>query len=81
MAKETQKKRVLRILQDGKTLTSMDGYMIGIVRLTARIFDLKNDGYPIEDKWMVNRHGVKYKAYYLVNKNLERMHLELKSET
>ena len=81
MAKETQKKRVLRILQDGKTLTSMDGYMIGIVRLTARIFDLKNDGYNVQDKWMVNRHGVKYKAYFLVNKNLERMHLELKSET
>ena len=79
MAKESQKKRVLRVLQDGKTLTSMDGFMMGIVRLTARVFELKNDGHNIKDKWMTNRNGIKYKAYWIENEHLKRMHLEIKS--
>lgn len=77
MEKLTQKQRVLRVLEDSKTITSMDGFMMGIVRLTAHVFTLRREGYPIKDKWMHTRSGTKYKAFYLQKyPQLEKMKLE-----
>ena len=65
MKKESDKKRVLRILQEGKTLTSMDGLMMNIVRITNSINELRHDGYSIQDKWRVSKSRKRYKIYFM----------------
>lgn len=42
--KETQRKQIAGLLIDGKSITSMEAFRkYGITRLSAVIFDLKND--------------------------------------
>ena len=56
----TQSERILRHLQDVGEITPMDAIRdYGIMRLGARVFDLKKLGYPImtEIKTGKNRYG------------------------
>ncbi len=56
----TQSDRILRHLQDVGEITPMDAIRdYGIMRLGARVFDLKKMGYPImtEIKTGKNRYG------------------------
>lgn len=56
----TQSDRILRHLQDVGEITPMDAIRdYGIMRLGARVFDLKKLGYPImtEIKTGKNRYG------------------------
>ena len=62
---DSHKKTILKILKRGKKLTSVDGFMLGIVRLTNRIGDLRRDGHDIQDKWMTSKAGKRYKIYYM----------------
>ena len=65
---ESQGKRILKILKSGKKLTSMDGFMMGIVRLTNRVNELRSPaggGHQIQDKWMVSKTGKRYKVYFM----------------
>ena len=48
--KKTQNEVVLGILKSRGFITSMDDYELGITRLSARIYDLRNEGYPITDE-------------------------------
>ncbi len=43
----------------------MDGFMLGIIRLVARIKDLRDDGHPIQDKWMLSANKKRYKIYFM----------------
>lgn len=71
MRKPTQNDRILHYMKEHKGITSLEAYdKIGCTRLSARIADLKDMGYPI-GKVMVdakNRYGdtVKVAQYFLV---------------
>lgn len=56
----TQSKRILKHLIEKQTITSMEAYdLYGITRLSARIHDLRDVGYPVvmKKKSAVNRYG------------------------
>lgn len=70
MVKKTQNDRILQFLKEGKRITpgiAMD--MFGVMRLAARIADLRQLGYPIASrmKTATNRYmdTVRYKVYWL----------------
>lgn len=62
---------IFKHLKSGKSITSFEAFEeYGITRLSAIIFDLREKGLDIQDRWVYakNRYGnmVKFKAYYLV---------------
>lgn len=66
----TNKALILRHLKEHGSITPMDAVRhYGIMRLGARIWDLRQEGYPIETvlAYHVNRFGVqvRYARYYL----------------
>lgn len=71
MSKEiTQETRVLNYMIDNGSITSWEAIKeFGITRLSAKIFNLRNEGYVIENEWehTINRYGdkVKYVRYTL----------------
>lgn len=73
MSKEiTQEMRVLNYMLDNGSITSWEAIKeFGITRLSAKIFNLRRDGYFIENEWehSINRYGDKVKyARYVLNK-------------
>ena len=68
--KPTQCDRILRYINDFGSITTRDAFMdLGIMRLGARISELRSAGYDITDKLEkgVNRYNEKvcYKRYFL----------------
>ncbi len=69
----SQRKRVLEILKTGKGLTAREasrlrdsvGNSAGIDRLSARIYELREQGYRIRDEWEKNGRK-RWVRYYLV---------------
>lgn len=58
----TQKERLLKYLFEHKSIDPLTGWSeLGIYRLGARIFDLRKDGYIIENrkKVVLNKWGEK----------------------
>ena len=56
----TQKTRLLEYLQKNRTINPLEAWsQLGIYRLGARVFDLRQDGYAIESgrQKVVNRYG------------------------
>lgn len=48
---DTQAGRLLEYLQSGKSITRLESFMeLGIVELSSRIIDLKDEGYTINKK-------------------------------
>jgi len=71
MASTSQKKEVLKYLQAGNTITSMEAIdLFGATRLSAIIYDIKADGYNISTTMVdgKNRYGnsVSYAEYKLI---------------
>ena len=67
----TQCERVLKHLEQHGTITPMEAIKeLGIMRLGARIWDLKHEGHDIRRKLVTgkNRHGetVRYAEYRLI---------------
>ena len=65
-----QSSRLLHWLMLGKSIDGIKAWhKLGIYRLSARINELRNDGYSIEAQWVLgkNQFGekVKWKKYYL----------------
>lgn len=65
-----QRTRVLEYINKKGGITSLEAFKeLGVSRLSAVIFDLKEKGYNIKDVWIVvtNRYGeeTKVKRYYL----------------
>lgn len=61
---------ILKHLQTKSGITSWEAISeYGITRLSARIYDLRNNGFDIQDKWIeeYNRYGqrTKFKKYFL----------------
>ena len=66
-----QNEIILNHLRKNKGITSMDAFeLYGITRLSARIHDLREEGYEISMIWeyATNRYGnqVKYGKYFLI---------------
>ena len=61
----TQQQKIMSILKEGVELSSMDGFRLGIVRITNRINELRAKGVPIKDRWEVSKNKARYKVYYL----------------
>lgn len=68
--KHTQNKIILKYLKSGKKLTSLGAQdTFGIARLASRIYDLKQEGHVINDRFITvkNRWGeeVRVKQYFI----------------
>ena len=61
---EIQNQQVLRILQSGKTLTQADIAKMSINRLSARIYELRRQGYMIKSTLEVGRNKYGQKVRY-----------------
>jgi len=59
----TQAEKIKSRLLLGHELTSMDGFKMGIIRLTGRIHELRR-GLDIKERWEGSGKG-KYKVFYL----------------
>ena len=61
------KELVLSYLQNGNTLTAMDGFKrFNIVSIRDYISMLRRDGYPIASEWRENLDtGKRFKEYFL----------------
>jgi len=71
----TQISRVLQYLQDGKKLTCLNAFNeLGITQVAARIFELKEQGHPIQKKMITvtNRYDEKCSVaeYYMGDNNV-----------
>lgn len=62
---KSQNKVILEWLKSGKPITPMDAlYLCGCMRLSARIYDLRERGFPIK-KEMVCINNKRVAKYYL----------------
>lgn len=67
MAKQSREQKLLKYLKTFKTLTSLEAIkMFGETRLSARIYDMKKDGYRFETTRVrvPTRDGWTYVAQY-----------------
>ncbi len=64
---EKQSEMILGHMLEGKSITSLDALNnYGCFRLSARIYDLKKEGYPIKDKFIEVGHQKKHvKVYWM----------------
>ena len=71
--KLTQKQRIIRHLKDKKSITALQAMKeYGIMRLTSRICELKDEGYNIKSEFVSSKNryneSVSYSKYTLANK-------------
>lgn len=53
----SQTDQIRAYLEKGKSLTPLDAlHRFGCLRLGARIWDLRQDGHPIEKEWETDGH-------------------------
>ena len=72
MSNKSQKDRILEYLEDGHSITPIDALnLFGCFRLSAVIFDLKEEGHDIQTKMVTNQNGKKFASYTLLSKNGE----------
>lgn len=69
----TQKQRIIRHLKDKGSITSLQAMKeYGIMRLTSRICELKDEGYNIKSEFVSSKNryneSVSYSKYKLANK-------------
>lgn len=66
---QTQTMQVLEFLEKNKTINSFQCFVeLQIVDLQHAIYELRKEGYPINDKWITNPNSrKKYKEYRLEN--------------
>lgn len=66
-ASQSQNARILAFMKNGGRITSLEALRLFVcMRLSARIYDLKERGYPIEDEFVYDgRTGKSYKAYFM----------------
>ena len=62
----SQKAKILAYMMEGNSITPLEALeRFQSFRLGARIADLKEDGWPIEIKWVVTNTGKRVKSYSL----------------
>ena len=66
---ESQEKMILRFLQNGNSITSLQAlHLFGCFRLSGRIFDLKQKGYNITTEMIITTSEKRIASYKLVVK-------------
>lgn len=61
-----QRFKILSLLQDGQTITSLDALdRFGCMRLASRISELKRKGIPIRSRFIKTENGKQVKEYWL----------------
>ena len=77
---DTQNRKVLQYLRNNRGgMTARDGYIFGIDRLSARIFDLREDGHIIDTEREPNADGIgSHGRYFLVKENSNSKYLKEK---
>lgn len=66
---ESQNKSILGVLMQGKTITPMDALeLCGCFRLSARIYDLREQGHNIKSE-MMEVNGKRVANYSLLKEN------------
>lgn len=61
---ESQNKMLKTILDQGTRISAIDALnMIGTMRLAARVYDIKQEGYPV-DKFVSEENGKRVTYYY-----------------
>ena len=61
---ESQNKMLKTILDQGTHLSAIDALnMIGTMRLAARVYDIKQEGYPV-DKYVSEQNGKRITYYF-----------------
>lgn len=65
---KNQKERIIQYIKDFGSITTKEAFIdLGVSRLSARIADLKDEGYEFTDEWesSKNRYGetVTYKRF------------------
>ena len=69
METENQTRKILRYMQEGNTITPIEALaMFGCFRLSARIWDLRNEGEDIETE-RICRNGKWFAGYKLKDIN------------
>ena len=62
----SQKARILAYMMEGNSITPLEALTrFNSMRLGARIADLKEDGWPIESKWVITNTGKRVKSYFI----------------
>lgn len=65
---KSQNDKILQYLQKGNKITTLEAsYMFGCLRLSGRIYDLRQKGYIINSQ-MVVRSGKRVSEYSLIKK-------------
>lgn len=63
---QTQCQKILAFLQKGGRITSLSALnQFGCLRLSARIKDLRDEGYQISDRFIKVSDGKKVKEYFI----------------
>lgn len=63
---ESQSEAILSYLKTGKTLTQLEAlYMFNCMRLSGRIYDLRNKGWPIHKELIKTETGKRVAEYSL----------------
>ena len=62
----SQRKMILRYMQKGHEISGRKAsQMFDCDRLSARIWELRREGYVILDRWEKTMFGKKYKVYFM----------------
>jgi len=62
----TQRSRIISILKNGDTLTSLDAlHRLGCMRLASRISELRKKGLPVKSRFIKTEGGKQVKEYWL----------------
>lgn len=65
----TQNAQILRHMETIGEITPLEALnYCNCLRLAARIYEIKNSGVEVEDRWITSDNGKRYKAYFLRNK-------------
>ncbi len=76
--KITQKDRIINYIRQFGSITSWEAYQdLGVMQLSARIDQLKKDGYEFRTEWETKKNRfneeVSFKRYYLADMVAENM--------
>lgn len=64
--KESQEKAIIKHLMGGGRITAISAlYAFGCLRLSARIFNLRNNGWVIRDQFVTTQRGKRVKEYFI----------------
>jgi hypothetical protein len=63
-SRKTQCERLAVEMSNGGTVTTLSGIEDRILRVPARVYDMKKAGYQVHSRWVVD-HGTRLKEYSL----------------